>query len=185
MTVSHRDFPRGPLCDPADRGSVAFTERFGGVPAIGRGAAHFVGGTEFTVTGALLGSVLLFRLLWRMNRAPGLLYRRFWYRYPLTFGSLAYFDDLASIEAFTRTREHRAIQRFAKKPRHVRGGFVRIYSAEPFGITMGGWIDDADRRCGDAAPAGRSVFASGREHGVAPPPEPNQGDPSVSSQFVR
>jgi RND superfamily putative drug exporter len=112
-------------------------------PAVARTELHFIGGTRFTLGGLLRGSLISLRLLRRLSRQNGFHQRHLWYRFPLTFGSSGYFDSVDALRSFTESREHLAITRFAKEPGNTRGGFIRVYRAEPATVLMGEWLTPA------------------------------------------
>jgi hypothetical protein len=116
------------------------TTDFSCAPAIGQATAQFVGATSFAGPRALVG---LFRrwfpLERRLKQAPGYRGHRIWYRFPFTFGTIAFFSDRDALLRFARSPEHAEIMRWVMSPGNARGGFIRIWEVQPEGYSSGIW----------------------------------------------
>jgi hypothetical protein len=74
-----------------------------------------------------------------MKRSPGYRSHYVWYRFPFTFGTIAFFSDLDALLSFARSPEHASIMRWVMEPGSARGGFIRLYEARPQGYSSGIW----------------------------------------------
>jgi hypothetical protein len=116
------------------------TNDFSQAPGIGQATAEFVGGTFFRGPLPVLQLLRRWRpLVRRLRQSPGYRGHRVWYRFPFTFGTIAFFTDRASLLAFARSPEHTSIMRWVMEPGNARGGFIRIYDARPDGYSSGVW----------------------------------------------
>jgi hypothetical protein len=113
---------------------------FSCAPPIGQATAQFVGATFFTGPLPVLELTWRWRrLLRRLKQSPGYRGHRVWYRFPFTFGTIAFFSDRDSLLAFARSAEHASIMRWVMEPGNARGGFIRIYEVQPQGYSSGVW----------------------------------------------
>jgi hypothetical protein len=116
------------------------TTDFSAAPPIGQATAQFVGATSFRGPRALLSLYRRWRPMERrLRRSPGYRGHRVWYRFPFTFGTIAFFADRDALLAFARCPEHAALMRWVMQPGNAKGGFIRIYEALPHGYSSGVW----------------------------------------------
>ncbi len=116
------------------------TTDFSRAPAIGQGEAIFAGGTNFGSLAAMLRLPRLwFPLVRRMKRSPGYRGHHIWYRFPFTLGTIAFFADRDALLTFARSPEHARIMQWVMEQGNARGGFIRLYDAQPGGYSSGMW----------------------------------------------
>jgi hypothetical protein len=116
------------------------TTDFSRAPAIGQAGAQFVGGTSFTGLRAVVGLARRwFPLVRRMQRSSGYRGHKIWYSFPFTIGTIAFFATRDDLLAFARTPEHAEIMRWVMRPGNARGGFIRLFEAQPSGYSSGIW----------------------------------------------
>ena len=130
---------------------VTLTNDFDLMPPIARAQVMFISSTRLTLKGFLTGGPLVWKMMRRLKRTPGFVCQKGTYRFPLTTGSITFFDSLDALEDFARSPEHRAIARWGMVPGRIRSGFIRVMRTAPTGSAFGEWVpaaqlDDLDRR---------------------------------------
>jgi hypothetical protein len=89
------------------------TTDFSRAPDIGQAGAQFVGATNFR--------------------------HRVWFRFPFTFGTIAFFTDRDALLTFARCPEHARLMQWVMEPGNARGGFIRFWEVLPDGYSSGVW----------------------------------------------
>ncbi|MDZ5078802.1 hypothetical protein [Nesterenkonia sp. HG001] len=141
-----------------------------------RTGALFLGCNEYRSPKAFAEQLITWAPLGRaLKRAPGYLWHRSYYEFPLRIGLVVSFESRESLMEFAKMPEHQAIMHWlvgtspetgtrsadpAKAP--VVGGFIRILEAEDVGYANGTWRADSeelhmverwqDQRPGDRRP---------------------------------
>lgn len=116
------------------------TTDFSHAPALGRATAEFVGGTHFSGFLAFIGLFKRWRpMVRRLKSSPGYCGHHVWYRFPYTWGTIAFFSDRTALLTFARSPEHTEMIRWVMTPGNARGGFIRLYEALPQGYSSGIW----------------------------------------------
>jgi len=94
--------------------------------------AVFVGATRYTGPLAWLRlAPQWLRLVRQMKRMPGYLHHRVYYEPPFSLGTLGFFETQDDLMRFARTGEHRELMGWVLSERNARGGYIRIYHADP------------------------------------------------------
>lgn len=114
---------------------------FSKVPPVGKANAMFVGATRYRGPLSILHVTRRWRrLIKKLEQSPGYRWHRIYYEFPFTLGTIAFFDDAASLLRFARSEEHRELMMWVTTgDRHATGGYIRIYDARPQGYTNGVW----------------------------------------------
>ena len=116
------------------------TTDFSRAPRIGQATAQFVGATKFAGPRSFIPLARKwFPMVRRMKRHPAYRGHVIWYRFPFTLGTIAFFADRESLLEFARSPEHAWLMRWVMEPGSARGGFIRLYAAEPNGYSSGVW----------------------------------------------
>ena len=81
-----------------------------------------------------------------MTRMRGYRWHKTYYEWPLTLGTIAFFDDRDALLKFARSKEHRDLMCWLTDDgtKRAKAGFIRIYDAEPRGLlrTVAGAAED-------------------------------------------
>ncbi|GAB3193208.1 hypothetical protein [Nesterenkonia suensis] len=141
-----------------------------------RTGALFLGCNEYRTPKAFAEQLITWAPLARaLKNAPGYLWHRSYYEFPLRIGLVVCFDSRQSLMAFAKAPEHQAIMHWlvgtspetgtrSANPTQapVAGGFIRILQAEDVGYVNGTWRADGeelrmverwqDQRPGDRSP---------------------------------
>jgi hypothetical protein len=118
------------------------TSDFSAAPPQGQAGAMFIGATHYASPWTLL---LLYRpwrrMVRQMTRMRGYRWHRTYYEWPLTLGTIAFFDDRGALLKFARSSEHRHLMCWLTDDgtKRARAGFIRIYEAHPQGYSNGTW----------------------------------------------
>ena len=118
------------------------TSDFSAAPPQGRAGAMFIGGTHYASPWTLLVLHRPWRrMLRQMTRMRGYRWHRTYYQWPLTLGTIAFFDDRDALLKFARSSEHRDLMCWLtdEGTRRAKAGFIRIYEADPQGYSNGTW----------------------------------------------
>ena len=116
------------------------TSDFSAAPPQGQAGAMFIGGTHYASPWTLL---VLYRpwrrMLRQMTRMRGYRWHRTYYEWPLTLGTIAFFDDRDARLKFARSSEHRHLMCWLTDngTKRAKAGFIRIYEADPQGYSNG------------------------------------------------
>lgn len=115
------------------------TTDFSRLPRIGQARAQFVGATKFRSPIDLVGLAFRwFPMERRLRRAEGYMGHMTFFWFPFTFGTIAFFADRDSLLRFARSPEHADLIQWVMRP-NARGGFIRLWAAEPAGYSSGVW----------------------------------------------
>ncbi|MGQ7788557.1 hypothetical protein [Nesterenkonia sp. K-15-9-6] len=123
-----------------------------------RTGALFLGCNEYRSPRAFLEQLVTWGPLAKaLKNAPGYLWHRSYYEFPLRIGLVVCFESRESLMAFAKAPEHHAIMHWlvgtspetgtgsadpAKAP--VVGGFIRILEVEEVGYVNGTWRAEGD-----------------------------------------
>jgi hypothetical protein len=111
---------------------------------MGRATAQFVGGTKFRHPLALIGLYRRWRpMVRRLKSSSGYLGHRVWFRFPFTFGTIAFFTDREALLTFARCSEHARLMEWVMRPGNAHGGFIRFWEVLPDGYSSGVWRAEA------------------------------------------
>jgi hypothetical protein len=124
------------------------------VPRIGQATYQFVGATSFGLRSFLESGNMMRRMTKRLKSSPGYCGHKVFYIFPLTMGTIAFFDSYNALKEFERSPEHRALRKWASIPGKTKGSFIRIYEALPQGNTTGMWVAQPDGTREDATVTG-------------------------------
>ena len=122
------------------------TTDFSLAPRVGQATAMFVGATRYR---NLMSVVKLlpswFRMVRQMKRMKGYCRHFVYYEWPLTLGTIAFFEDRDSMLTFARSRHHRKLMVWATDgTRNAKGGYIRLYAADLEGYSNGIWRAEAN-----------------------------------------
>lgn len=128
------------------------TTDFSAGPPQARAGAFFLGCNMYHSPVGMIRQLFRWPKVAAALRAfPGYLWHRSYYHFPLGIGLIVGFDDHEALKAFARTPEHREIMHWlvgtdepGRAP--VKGGFIRILTAEEFGYANGPWHVDGQLR---------------------------------------
>jgi len=118
------------------------TSDFSASPPQAQAGAMFVGATHYRSVWTL---VRLYRpwkrMVAQMTRMRGYRWHKTYYQWPLTLGTIAFFEDRDALLRFARSGEHRDLMCWLTDDgtRRARAGFIRLYAAEPEGYSNGTW----------------------------------------------
>jgi hypothetical protein len=102
-----------------------------------------------------------FRMLRVMKRMRGYRWHKVYYEWPLTLGTIAFFEDRDALLKFARSKEHRDLMCWLTDDgtKRAQSGFIRLYAAEPEGYSNGRWRaeDDSMGHIPTFTPLGREV----------------------------
>lgn len=151
------------------------TRDFSAIPVPqGHTGAVFIGMNTYRRPWHLAEQVMMWApLARRLKKAPGYLWHLSYFRFPMRIGLVVGFESREALMQFATTDEHHAIMHWligtdadsgarsanpAKAP--VKGGFIRILTADEVGYASGPWRADQDelelirRWTAQAAPSG-------------------------------
>jgi len=139
------------------------TTDFSKAPPQGQATAMFVGATRYSGPLALVRlSVNYLRMVRDMKRMKGYLWHKVYWQFPLTLGAVAFFTDRDALLRFARSRHHRKLMLWLTDGRrNAKGGFIRLYDANPHGYSNGIWRAEGD----EMAPISEFTPLSTEEHG--------------------
>ena len=123
------------------------------VPQYGRASAVFFGGTEYSGIRALIAlTPKWLRLRRLLKRSPGYCWHFLYYKPPLTFGVVAFFEEMDQMLRFARNKAHRELMGWVVEGaaegegKNAKGGFIHLYDARPGGhFTNGAWSVEGPR----------------------------------------
>jgi heme-degrading monooxygenase HmoA len=122
-----------------------FTTDFSKAPQAAQGSYLFFGGSQYTGIRSLLRLMVRWpRVVRAMQAASGYRGHYVWYRFPFTFGNFSLWDSKESMLAFARGAEHRAAIHWLVKPGTAHAAFIRFFTAEPAGHSIGAWRAEDD-----------------------------------------
>jgi hypothetical protein len=118
------------------------TTDFSLAPPQGQATAMFLGATHYSGLRALVELTPMWRRMLReMKRSRGYRWHRLYFQFPLTIGTMAFFEDCDALLKFGRSRAHRDLMCWLTDhgTRNAKAGFIRFYNAEPHGYSNGTW----------------------------------------------
>ena len=118
------------------------TTDFSKAPPQAQATAMFIGATRYAGLRTLVELAPRWRrMVKEMKRSRGYRWHRVYYEFPLTLGTMAFFDDREALLKFGRSRAHRELMCWLVDDgtRNARAGFIRFYYADPDGYSNGTW----------------------------------------------
>ncbi|WP_225730257.1 MULTISPECIES: hypothetical protein [unclassified Nocardia] len=117
------------------------TADFSKTPPQGQATAMFIGATRYRGPLSIITLTRTwFRMVRDMRRMRGYRWHKVYYEFPLTLGTIAFFADRDAMLRFARSRHHRDLMIWVTDgAKNAKGGFIRLYHAEPDGYSNGIW----------------------------------------------
>ncbi|MBK8730995.1 MAG: DUF4188 domain-containing protein [Tetrasphaera sp.] len=114
---------------------------FSKAPRIAQAGAMFTGATRYNGIPAWITlSWTWHKLVKRMKAMPGYCWHTVYYEPPFTLGTIAYFDTRDDLLRIARSPEHRKLMQWITDgTKNAKGGYIRLWVAEPDGYTNGIW----------------------------------------------
>ncbi|MFI9503259.1 hypothetical protein [Nocardia sp. NPDC052566] len=117
------------------------TTDFSKTPPQGQATAMFVGATRYRSLRSIFALTSAWiRMVREMKRMRGYRWHKVYYQFPLTLGTIAFFEDRDALLRFARTRTHRELMVWLTDgDKRATAGFIRLYDADPSGYSNGVW----------------------------------------------
>lgn len=123
------------------------TGDFSQAPPPATATAMFVGATRYSgLRSILLLGPRWMRMVRQMKRMAGYRWHRIYWQFPLTLGTIAFFDTMDDLLLFARSTEHRDLMCWVTDhgTTNATGGWIRLYDARPDGYSNGTWRAEGD-----------------------------------------